>query len=120
LLAVIISIVWNVKIGLAFVLIVSAVLQIVVLLMALAGSKSLHFEKTGYWIRVGSSLLHLGLILFILDVFFYRYQRLHLILFWFTTVSTTMGMVSCFYADSFSRLVKRIRNIFLRKEINKN
>lgn len=120
LLAVIISIVWNVKIGLAFVLIVSAVLQIVVLLMALAGSKSLHFEKTGYWIRVGSSLLHLGLILFILDVFFYRYQRLHLILFWFTTVSTTLGMLSCFYADSFSRLVKRIRNIFLRKEINKN
>jgi hypothetical protein len=120
LLAIMISIIWNVKIGLVFVLIVSAVLQIVVLLMALAGSKSLHFEKTGYWIRVGSSLLHLGLILFILDVFFYRYQRLHLILFWFTTVSTSIGMLACFYADSFSRLVKRIRNIFLRKEINKN
>ncbi len=112
LLAVIISIIWNVKVGLAFVLIVSAVLQIVVFLMALAGSKNLNFERTGYWVRVGSSLLHLGLILFVLDVFFYRYQGLHLILFWGTTVSTTIGMLACFYADSFSRLVKRIKGIF--------
>ena len=119
LLAVIISIIWNVKVGLAFVLIVSAVLQVVVLLMALAGSKSLNFEKTGYWIRVGSSLLHLGLIMFILDVFFYRYPGLHLILFWVTTVSTTIGMAVCFYADSCGRLVKRTRNILLRQGTKK-
>ncbi len=109
LLALIFSIIWNVKVGLAFVLIVSALLQIVVLCMALAGSRSLNFEKTGYWVRVGSSLLHLGLIIFVLDVFFYRYQGLHLILFWATTVSTTIGIVFCFYADSCSKLVKKIR-----------
>ena len=113
-LAFIISFIWNVKVGLAFVLIVSAVLQIVVLFMALAGSKNLNFEKTGYWIRVGSSLLHLGLIAFILDAFFYRYQQLHLILFRVTTISTTLGMLACFYADFFSMLIKRIGNIFIR------
>jgi len=116
LLTFILGIIWDVKVGLAFVLVVSAVLQIVVLLMALAGSKNLNFEKTGYWVRVGSSLLHLGLILFVLDVFFYRYQRLHLILFWGTTVSTTIGMVSCFYADSCSKLVKRISSAFLKTQ----
>lgn len=116
LLTFILGIIWDVKVGLAFVLVVSAVLQIVVLLMALVGSKNLNFERTGYWVRVGSSLLHLGLILFVLDVFFYRYQRLHLILFWGTTVSTTIGMVSCFYADSCSKLVKRISSAFLKTQ----
>ena len=98
--------IWGIKVSLALVLIVSLVLQVVVLFMALAGSKELNFEKKGYWVRVGSSLLHLGLILFALDLFFYRYQVLHLVLFWITTASTLLGMVFCFYADSFSRLVK--------------
>jgi len=99
--------IWGIKVSLALVLIVSLVLQVVVLFMALAGSKELNFEKKGYWVRVGSSLLHLGLILFALDLFFYRYQVLHLVLFWITTASTLLGMVFCFYADSFSRLVKK-------------
>ena len=93
--------------GFVLVLIVSLILQIVVLFMALAGSKELNFEKKGYWVRVGSSLLHLGLILFILDLFFYRYQSLHLVVFWVTTVSALLGMAFCFYAESFSRLVKK-------------
>jgi len=89
------------------VLAVSLVLQIVVLVMACAGSTELNFEKKGYWVRVGSSLLHLGLIVFLLDFFFYRFLTLHLVLFWITTVSLLLGMVFCFYAESFSRLVKK-------------
>ena len=99
--------IWGLKASLAFVLMVSCVLQMVVLFMALAGSKELNFEKRGYWVRVGSSLLHLGLILFTLDLFFYRYQVLHQVLFWITTISVLVGMVFCFYAESFSRLVKK-------------
>ena len=99
--------IWGLRASLAFVLMVSCVLQMVVLFMALAGSKELNFEKRGYWVRVGSSLLHLGLILFTLDLFFYRYQVLHQVLFWITTISVLVGMVFCFYAESFSRLVKK-------------
>jgi hypothetical protein len=99
--------IWGLKASLALVLMVSCVLQMVVLFMALAGSKELNFEKRGYWVRVGSSLLHLGLILFTLDLFFYRYQVLHQVLFWITTISVLVGMVFCFYAESFSRLVKK-------------
>jgi hypothetical protein len=100
----------DVKVSLVLVLAVSLVLQIVVLIMACAGSTELNFEKKGYWVRVGSSLLHLGLIVFVLDFFFYRFLTLHLVLFWVTTVSLLLGMVFCFYAESFSRLVQRKTN----------
>ena len=97
----------DVKLSLVLVLVVSLVLQFVVLIMACAGSTELNFEKKGYWVRVGSSLLHLGLIVFVLDFFFYRSLTLHLVLFWMTTVSLFLGMVFCFYAESFSRLVQK-------------
>ena len=102
-----VSFIWDIKMGLLVVLVASLVLQIVVLIMAVAGSKHLHFERKGYWLRVGSSLIHLGLILFILDLFFYRMQTLHLVLFWITTVSTTLGMIFCFYSGGVSRLLRR-------------
>ena len=89
------------------VLIVSLLLQIIVLLLAVGGSKELIFEKKGYWVRVGSSLLHLGLILFVLDLIFYRYRNLHLVMFWITTGASLVGMVFCFYAESLSNLVKK-------------
>jgi len=97
----------GVQMSLVLVLVVSLVLQVVVLVMACAGSTELNFEKKGYWVRVGSSLLHLGLIVFVLDFFFYRYLTLHLVLFWITTISLSLGMVFCFYAESFSRLLQK-------------
>ena len=107
LVALLVGIVWSVKMSLACVLIVSMLLQIVVLVMSAWGSQELLFEKKGYWIRVGSSLLHLGLILFVLDLLFYRYRDLHLVLFWITTAASLFGMIFCFYAESLSRLVKK-------------
>jgi hypothetical protein len=102
-----VSFLYDIKIGLLVVLVASLILQIVVLIMAVAGSRYLNFERKGYWLRVGSSLIHLGLILFILDLFFYRMQALHLLLFWITTVSTTLGMIFCFYSGRVSILVRR-------------
>ena len=106
LVALVVGVVWDVKISLACVLIVSLLLQVVVLVMAAWGSQELIFEKKGYWVRVGSSLLHLGLILFVLDLLFYRYRSLHLVLFWITTAASLIGMVFCFYAEALSTLVK--------------
>ncbi len=103
----IVSFCWGIKTSLIVVLIASLVLQLLVLVMALAGSQSLNFEKKGYWVRLGSSLLHLGLILFILDLFFHENQTLHLPLFWITTAATVAGMIFCFYADTVNRLVRR-------------
>jgi hypothetical protein len=97
----------GVKNGLLLILCASLVLQLVILVMALFGSGRLHFETKGYWARVGSSLIHLGLVLFILDLFLYRQQNLHLLLFWITTGATVLGMVFCFYAES---MAKRFRS----------
>jgi hypothetical protein len=90
----------GVKASLFFLLAASLVLQIIVFGMALAGSRSLHFHKKGYWVRLGSSLIHLGLIIFILDLFFYGNKTLHLVLFWVTTGATILGMIFCFYAEA--------------------
>jgi hypothetical protein len=97
----------GIKMGLVVVLAAALILQVVVLILALVGSERLNFTKKGYWVRVGSSLLHLGMILFVLDLFFYKQQALHLILFWVTTVATVLGMTFCFYADSVVGLFRR-------------
>lgn len=102
-----ISLAFGVKTALLAVLIATLVLQTVVLALALAGSERLHFEKSGYWLRVGSSLMHLGLVLFVLDLFFYKRPALHLTLFWVTTVSTILGMLFCFYSNAVAGLLTR-------------
>jgi hypothetical protein len=96
---------FGVKSGLLVILCATLCLQLVVLLLALAGSARLNFTKKGYWGRVGSSLVHLGLVLFVLDLFFYRRPGLHLLLFWVTTAATTSGMICCFYAEEIVRLL---------------
>ncbi|MBU0482743.1 MAG: hypothetical protein KKG47_16745 [Proteobacteria bacterium] len=95
----------GVKTGLLVVLAAALILQTVVLFMAIGGSSYLNFEKKGYWVRIGSSLIHLGLILFVLDLFFHRQQTLHLLLFWITTGATVLGMIFCFYAESVVKLI---------------
>jgi hypothetical protein len=91
--------------SLYFILAASLILQVVVLLMALSGSKKLNFHKKGYWVRLGSSLIHLGLILFVLDLLLYEKMTLHLFLFWVTTGTSVLGMVFSFYAESVVRLI---------------
>jgi len=100
-----ISLVMGIKSGMLFTLAAALILQTVVLGLALGGSKNLHFEKKGYWVRVGSSLIHLGLILFVFDLFFYKKQALHLFLFWVTTGATVFGMFFCFYAETVVKLI---------------
>lgn len=87
----------------------SLVLQIVVLVLAAGGSRLPQFEKSGYWVRVGSSLVHLGLILFVFDLLLYRYTFLHLFLFWITAVAFMAGMFFCFYAHNVVRLITLIK-----------
>jgi hypothetical protein len=96
--------------GLLVVLVASLLLQLVVLILAVAGSKRLHFEKSGYWVRVGSSLIHLGFILFVLDLMLYKHLSLHLFLFWVTTGSSVMGMLCCFYSQGIAAAVSKLRS----------
>ncbi|MEN8142035.1 MAG: hypothetical protein ABFQ82_00385 [Thermodesulfobacteriota bacterium] len=101
------SLLLGVKTGLLVILVASMILQLIVLVMAIAGSEQLHFETKNYWSRIGSSLIHLGLILFVLDLFFHRQPALHLLLFWITTAATVVGMLFCFYADSVAQFIRK-------------
>jgi hypothetical protein len=97
----------SVHAGLLVVLFASLLLQLVVLAMALAGSQALHFETKNYWVRLGSSLVHLALILFVLDLYYHQHHLLHLALFWVTTGAMVLGMLFCFYAEQVSNLVRK-------------
>lgn len=99
----------GVKTGLVVVLAASLMLQLIVLALAVGGSQLLYFEKSGYWLRLGSSLMHLGIILFVLDLFFHQYQLLHLILFWVTTGAMVLGMIFCFYAQGVVQFIRARR-----------
>jgi hypothetical protein len=102
--------VWlGVKIGLIVVLTASLLLQLVVLGMAVSGNTHLHFEKSGYWVRVGSSLIHLGFILFVLDLLLYKHLTLHLFLFWITTGSSVLGMLFCFYSQGVAQFIRKFK-----------
>ncbi|MFW8601994.1 hypothetical protein ACOHYD_11015 [Desulfobacterota bacterium M19] len=100
LVVIVISSIYGVVTALKVSLIITLALQFVVLILAAGGSHRLNFNHKSYWLRVGSSLMHLGIILFILDLFFYKHHALHLILFWVTTISTVSGMLACFYSQA--------------------
>ena len=104
--AVAVSIAASIQTGLLTVLAVSLALQLWVLILAVGGSAYLNFEKKGYWERLGSSLIHLGIILFIFDLFFYDRHTLHLVLFWITTLATVLGMLFSFYSESVAGFIK--------------
>jgi len=89
----------DIKTSLLLILGASLFLQVIVLILALAGSKNLNFHKKGYWVRLGSSLIHLGFILLVLDLLLYEQKILHLFLFWITTGASVAGMLFCFYAE---------------------
>lgn len=95
----------GIRASLLLILSASLVLQLIVLVLALGGSINLHFHKKGYWVRLGSSLIHLALILFVLDLLLYERKNLHLVLFWITTGTSIAGMVFCFYAETVVRVV---------------
>ena len=66
------------------------------MVLTLVGAE-LHFEQKGYWIKVGSSLIHLGFILFVLDFIVIQYTRLHLYIFWLSTIALSGGCFISFY-----------------------
>ena len=88
--------------ALTVILFISLALQLVVFILVLFGLK-LHFEKEGYWTRVGSSLIHLGFILFVLDFIFLNSLEIHLAIFWTSAISISLGCIFTFYSPGFKK-----------------
>ncbi len=78
--------------SLLLVLAVSAILQSVVLFLTLSGKK-LNLRCEGYWAKVGSSLVHLGLILVCLCVIILNFIGFLAWLFWAATALIFVGLL---------------------------
>lgn len=82
--------------ALSIALLLSSALQTIILLLVVFGA-SLKFSRRGLAVRIGSSLIHLGFVLFILDLTMLQGSPWHLPLFWVGTVLMTGGCVLTFY-----------------------
>lgn len=81
---------------LSLALTLSALLQTIILMLVLAGAH-LRFTRRGFAVRIGSSLIHLGFVLFALDLVALQGSPWHLPLFWFSTTFLTGGCLLTFY-----------------------
>jgi hypothetical protein len=84
------------RFALGLVLGLSALLQAAILVLVLGGAR-LRFAGQGLALRAGSSLLHLGIVLFTFDLVALQGSPWHIPLFWVSTALVTAGCVLTFY-----------------------
>ncbi len=95
----------SIETGLSFILVVMTGAQIIILFLILNKNKSLRFEKEGYFTKLGSSFLHLGLVVLILNFVTLRESPVHISIFWGATLSVTVGNIFSFYPDKIASLL---------------
>lgn len=108
LLTLVASVVGGIELGITFILLMSIAVQAVVLALTILKSGALTFEREGYLIQIGSSLLHLGTVLFIFDFASMRDSVYHIPVFWVVTVLMGIGTLMSFYPSEISRLGRKI------------
>jgi len=105
-LSVVVGVAWGLAAALGFILAVSAIVQLAVVVMVLARSKSLVFEREGVVVQLGSALLHLGFVVFAIDLVIIKDIQSHLGVFWFSTVLITLGTILSFYPREIASVLK--------------
>ena len=104
--SVLVVLVYGLKPGIGFLLITAVLIQAVGVGMTLAGSKRLSYEVNGFYLQIGSAVLHLGFILFVFDFVLLGESTLHLTVYWVSTVLISVGMILSFYSGEISRLAE--------------
>jgi hypothetical protein len=89
----------SINTSLEFLLGVSILLQTAVVILTILQQGGLKYESEGYFIKVGSSMLHLGVVVFIFDFVSMRSSIHHISIFWVATVLIIAGTVLSFYSD---------------------
>lgn len=85
--------------GLGFILAVMIMIQVIVLILTIKRSKTIKFEKEGYVIRLGSTFIHLGLVILIFNFVTLKESSFHIPVFWIGTMLVTAGNLFSFYPD---------------------
>lgn len=105
--ALIVSIFTTAKTGLIFLLFIASILQLIVIVLTIVGSKRLKFERPGFFLQIGSALLHLGLIVFLFDFMALGDHPDHLLFFWIATTFIGIGMAFSFYSQELSKALRK-------------
>ncbi|MCZ7401396.1 MAG: hypothetical protein O8C61_04170 [Candidatus Methanoperedens sp.] len=90
--------------GLGFILVAMTAVQAIVLILTIKKSRTIRFEKEGYIVRLGSSLLHLGVVILIFNFVNFQDSPYHLLIFWSGMVLITSGNIFSFYPEKVSSL----------------
>lgn len=85
--------------GLGLILIFTMGIQCYVILKVILGSQGLLFQKESKIARLGSGILHLGMILFLYDLIILDKSPLHILVFWFAAALITIGNILSFYPN---------------------
>ncbi len=101
----ILSFVSGIEKGLVFLLAVMIAVQGFVLIRTIKKSAALRFEKEGYAGRLGSSLLHLGLVVLIFNFMTLQGSPFHLLVFWIGMIMVTVGNIFSFYPERINSLL---------------
>ncbi|GBE54321.1 hypothetical protein BMS3Bbin15_00473 [archaeon BMS3Bbin15] len=87
----------DIKLSLGIILVLTLLLQIIVLLLTLTGRK-LRFLSYSYYKKVGSSLIHLGIVAIALSIVQPTWLYFgNINVYWFSTAIISLGMLLIFY-----------------------
>jgi len=89
----------SLRTGLAVYLALSALIQVAVVTLTIAGTRSPSYLTEGRLVKTGSGLLHLGFIAFAFVVVALQRSAFMLPAFWIATALTLAGSLLAFYAD---------------------
>ena len=90
-----------------FILAVITGLQGIILILTFKKSTVVRFEKEGHIVRMGSSMLHLGIVVLIFNFVTLRENQLHIMIFWAGTILVMAGNLFSFYPGRMNSLLKR-------------
>ncbi|MCZ7393101.1 MAG: hypothetical protein ABOK23_04760 [Candidatus Methanoperedens sp.] len=96
---------YGIETGLGFILAVMTGVQGLVFIMTFKKSKTIRYEKESYIGRLGSSLLHLGVVLLIFNFVSLRESPFHLSIFWSGMILITAGNIFSFYPDRIASFI---------------
>jgi cytochrome c biogenesis protein ResB len=95
------------KTALGFILLVITGIQGIVLILTFNKNRVIRFEKEGYLVRLGSSMLHLGIVILIFNFVILIDSEFHILIFWIGTLFVTSGNIFSFYPEKINSLFKK-------------
>lgn len=105
--ALVATIVFGAKSGLISFVALCLVFQGFVVILTAIKCKYLRFELEGYWVKLGSAILHFSFVLMVADFVIWEGPEYHLRIFWISTVMLLLGSAMSFYGSEVAALVRR-------------